>query len=100
DAARLGRGERPEVEEYARAHPDLADLLRRVLPALSGVVTTTGSGPDLDGLLRRVLPDPSPAQSTVPARGATPADSSAPPERLGEHRIVRALGRGRMGVAY
>ena len=31
---RLDRGERPEVEEYAARHPDLAAVLRQVLPAL------------------------------------------------------------------
>ena len=30
---RLDRGERPEVEEYAARHPDLAAILRQVLPA-------------------------------------------------------------------
>src|SRR5207237_7058911 len=32
--ARLGRGERPDVEEYAERYPAIADALRQVLPAL------------------------------------------------------------------
>ena len=31
---RVRQGERPAVEEYARRHPEVADLLRQVLPAL------------------------------------------------------------------
>jgi hypothetical protein len=32
--ARLRRGERPDVEDYARRHPQIARVLRHVLPAL------------------------------------------------------------------
>ena len=31
---RLERGENPDIEEYARAHPEMAVVLRQVLPAL------------------------------------------------------------------
>jgi hypothetical protein len=31
---RLERGEQPDIEEYARSHPEIADVLRQVLSAL------------------------------------------------------------------
>jgi hypothetical protein len=31
---RLNRGEQPDVEEYARRYPEIAGLLRQMLPAL------------------------------------------------------------------
>ena len=33
--ARFRRGERPSVEEYAAKHPELADEIRELLPALA-----------------------------------------------------------------
>ncbi|CAN0176742.1 unnamed protein product, partial [Phaeothamnion confervicola] len=71
---RLARGERPDVEEYARRHPDLAEVLRDVLPALD--------------LLRG--PDPAAAPGDRPGAGGT----------LGEYRLLRVVGRGGMGVVY
>jgi serine/threonine protein kinase len=76
---RLNRGERPSVEEYAgqyaQERPELAALLREVLPALE--------------LLQR------------PEVGAALADAdpnlAAP---LGDFRLVREIGRGAMGVVY
>ena len=32
--ARFRRGERPSIEEYAAQHPELADAIRELLPAL------------------------------------------------------------------
>jgi serine/threonine protein kinase/Flp pilus assembly protein TadD len=70
---RLGRGERPDVEEYARRHPPLADVLRQMLPALRAVH----------------LPDADPPATTIVPEGP-----------LGDFRIVREVGRGGMGVVY
>ena len=69
---RLRRGETPTVEEYAAAHPPLAAVLRGVLPLICGT-------------------DPTP--STMPSAGPIP-------ERLGEFRVLREVGRGGMGVVY
>ena len=69
---RLRRGESPTVEEYAAAHPPLAAVLRGVLPLIRGADLTA---------------------PTLPAVGPIP-------ERLGEFRIVREVGRGGMGVVY
>jgi serine/threonine protein kinase len=72
---RLNRGERPSIEEYVEKHPEIAELLREVLPAL--------------GLLRR--PD-------VEAALADSDPNLAEP--LGDFRLVREIGRGGMGVVY
>ena len=38
---RLNRGEQPEIEEYARLHPEISELLRQVLPALQVMAPPT-----------------------------------------------------------
>jgi serine/threonine protein kinase len=72
---RLNRGERASVEEYVAKHPEIADLLREVLPAL--------------GLLRR--PD---------VETALANDDPNLAEPLGDFRLVREIGRGGMGLVY
>jgi serine/threonine protein kinase len=76
---RLNRGERPSVEEYAdqyaQERPEIAALLREVLPAL--------------GLLR---------QPDVEAALASGDPNLAAP--LGDFRLVREIGRGGMGIVY
>jgi serine/threonine protein kinase/tetratricopeptide (TPR) repeat protein len=68
---RFRRGERPSVAEYADRHPELADQIRDLFPALVEV-----------------------------ERLNLHAAGSAVPERVGGYRILREIGRGGMGVVY
>jgi tetratricopeptide (TPR) repeat protein len=72
-ADRLRRGEFPSVSDYAAAHPEHAAELREVLPAVAQME-----------LLKRVK---HPVVKPIP-------------DRLGDYRIVREIGRGGMGVVF
>src|SRR6516164_4338330 len=77
--ARHRRGERPSVSEYAARYPDLADDIRDLFPGLA------------------VMEDVRPrADATGPFGAAAPPG----PDRLGDYRILREVGRGGMGVVY
>jgi WD40 repeat protein/serine/threonine protein kinase len=77
--ARQGQGEEPDVEEYARRYPELAVVLRQMLPAL--------------GLLRGPAADD-------PGEADVLAGEIVPEGPLGDYRLVREVGRGGMGVVY
>jgi serine/threonine-protein kinase len=77
--ARSRRGERPSLSEYAQKHPELADEIRDLFPALAAL------------------------EDARPAEGKSDAAASSaglPFRRLGEYLIVREIGRGGMGVVY
>ncbi|HEV3261990.1 MAG TPA: hypothetical protein VG013_34385, partial [Gemmataceae bacterium] len=76
---RLRRGERPEVEEYAQRYPQLATVLRQMLPALQAIHLSAAERP---------------------RAAAYPASEIEPEGPLGDFRIVREIGRGGMGVVY
>ncbi len=77
---RYRRGERPSLSEYTRQHPELADQIRELFPALV-VVEELGSIGNLAG-----------PQSKL--------NTSSVPLQLGEYNIVREIGRGGMGIVY
>jgi serine/threonine protein kinase len=77
--ARFRDGQRPSIEEYARRHPELADELRELLPAL--VLLEQHGSPD-------------------DVASTTNAATVATPQEIGDFTIVREIGRGGMGVVY
>ncbi len=82
--ARIRRGEAVTPEEYADLHPDLADEILALFPAL---------------LMMEELGDET-SDGTSPV-GAPPGTSiGATAGRLGEFRLLREVGRGGMGVVY
>src|SRR5438128_4877093 len=75
--ARFRRGERPSLSEYTARHPELADEIRELFPALV-MMEDLGS---------------------VAGRPALP-QAGPLPQQLGDFRILREIGRGGMGLVY
>jgi serine/threonine protein kinase/WD40 repeat protein len=80
---RYRRGERPSITDYVRDHPELADEIRDLFPAL--VV--------MEEIGRENGDEPRPFGG-----GAKAALRVA--EQIGDYRIVREIGHGGMGVVY
>jgi serine/threonine protein kinase len=78
------RGERPAPSEYADRHPDLAEEIRDLFPALVQIERLKPVAGELTGNF---------AGESGLADGHTP-------ERLGDYRILRLVGQGAMGVVY
>jgi serine/threonine protein kinase/tetratricopeptide (TPR) repeat protein len=79
--ARFRAGERPALSEITAAHPELADQIRELFPALvemeqAGLATGSAS----------------------PAPGALVGAPML--ESIGDYRIIREIGRGGMGIVY
>ncbi len=76
--ANIDRGEAADVEAYAVRFPQVADVLRDVLPAL------------------QAMHEKRPAKSPLNGDGCLPLIDG----RLGDFRILREVGRGGMGIVY
>jgi serine/threonine protein kinase/WD40 repeat protein len=79
--ARHRRGETPSVGEYAANYPELADEIRELFPGLI--------------LMEQLRPG---AQDST--ESFSPALARPYPQRLGDYRLLREVGRGGMGVVY
>src|SRR3954464_6496224 len=79
----LQAGDRVDMASLALEHPEYAEQLRRLLPALEALVDLGASSAQhtRQGISRGSISDPA-------------------PRVLGDYRILRELGRGGMGVVY
>ncbi len=79
--ARYRDGHRPSLTEFIARNPDLADEIRDLFPTLA-------------------VMEEARVDLTNPADNITSPKNMGVPERIGEYRILREVGRGGMGIVY
>ena len=80
---RVQAGDSVDVEAYAQAHPEYADRLRQLLPAVRMMADLGRSAASGEASVPPAVTDAEPVAAT-----------------LGDFRILREIGRGGMGVVY
>jgi tetratricopeptide (TPR) repeat protein/serine/threonine protein kinase len=80
---RVQAGESVDVEAYAQAHPEYAERLRQLLPAVRMMANLGRSAASGEASVPPSVTDDGPVAAT-----------------LGDFRILREVGRGGMGVVY
>jgi WD40 repeat protein/serine/threonine protein kinase len=82
---RYRRGERPALSEYIERHPEHAEQICDLFPALV--------------MMEQIAPD-SASSAAFPSRPFAHEPPGGYSEQLGDFRILREVGRGGMGIVY
>lgn len=81
----LRAGNSPNIEELAKAHPTIAEKIRRLFPVMKMMESKADSFVDDEALLQEELNQ----LAGVPSQ-----------QKLGEYMVIREIGRGGMGIVY